>query len=163
MTQPGKSTSSASTTRALVFLIVAALLFSAYWFASPYITLYRVGQAVDGGDADYICERINFEKLQDNLEGNIGDAESPMVRGMLRSGISCETIEGAMELAQMFSTGEDDSELADELMEHTTLGFDSPVTFSVRVGEEEDGQLRLVMSRTLVSWELTDIVFAARR
>ena len=161
MSEPGKSPSSSGTTGAIIFLVIAAVLFGAYWFASPYVTLYRVGQAVEDGDSDYICERINFEKLEDNFNKGALIEESPMLGGILDDGLGCETIKGMMEFIEFIQAfSDDDDEFMEELMEETSTGFDSPLTFSIRVGDEDDGQIRLVMSRTLVSWELTDVKFS---
>ena len=155
----GANRNSGGGTGSVVLLLVVAALFGAYYYASPYITLYRAGQAVDNADAEYLCDRINFEQLRDNIEGGFAapaTMETAMLRQMLDRGISCETVERFLDMAQLMDH-RDDEDGKPGLREHASTGFESPTRFVVELGDEDAPSVQLVMSRTLLSWELTDI------
>ena len=145
----------------LIFVLVIVGLFGLYYWASPYITLIRAGQAIDAGDADAVCERINFEALRANLDDGDLQVESMMLRRLLASGIRCETIESGLDMSQWFTGGESPQDLSDTIRDGANYDFESPTRFVMTVNPSEDRDVRLVLSRTLVGWELTDVTIDA--
>ena len=142
-----------------LFVLVIVGLFGLYYWASPYITLIRAGQAIDAGDADAVCERINFEALRDNLDEGDLRVESMMLRGLLELGIQCETVESALGIARMVDGVESSDDLSDNISEGASYGFESPFRFAMLLDQPGGNGVRLVLSRTLVGWELTDVSF----
>ncbi|MBA8781440.1 MULTISPECIES: DUF2939 domain-containing protein [Aeromonas] len=50
---------------------VAAGLFAAYMFASPYITVYQIKSAAENNDATTLSEYIDFPSLRQSYKGQI--------------------------------------------------------------------------------------------
>ena len=154
--------SGAATSRVLVLMALGAVV-GLYYLASPYIAIHRAGIAIDEGNSEYLCDRIDFEQVQANLEDRTAAVGQPILGSMLESGLNCEALENALSVTQRFGGGPETvkgKDVAAEVLDSESTRFESPVTFSVRLSSQEaQREVRAVMTRTPLSWKVTDVTF----
>ena len=152
--------SGAATGKALVLMVLGAMV-GLYYLASPYIAIHRAGIAIDEGNSEYLCDHIDFEQVQANLEDRTPPVGQPILSSMLESGLNCDTLDNALSVTQRFGGGPETvtgGEVVGEILDRESTRFESPVTFSVRLSSEEaQREVRAVMTRTPLSWKVTDV------
>lgn len=53
------------------FLIAVALVIAGWAFASPWYAMWRVVSAADEGDSDELRERVDFERVRDEMHADV--------------------------------------------------------------------------------------------
>ena len=49
-------------------VLISLLIFSAWFFASPYITLKRLGSALERGDANEVSRYVEYQAMGEDLK-----------------------------------------------------------------------------------------------
>ncbi len=52
-------------------VLISLLIFSAWFFASPYITLKRFGSALERGDANEVSKYADYQALRKDLKKDL--------------------------------------------------------------------------------------------
>ncbi len=52
-------------------VLISLLIFSAWFFASPYITLKRFGSALERGDANEVSRYVEYQAMGEDLKKDL--------------------------------------------------------------------------------------------
>ena len=170
----------------LPLLICSVVLLGAvggYWYASPRIALERIRVGLVESDQEILDEHIDFPVLRRNLkeqlnaslierttkesESNFGEAFGALFVGaILNKAIDwCVTPSGLAELAaggRLELERGDDEKRGDKekLFEDAILNYDSLSKVSIWVDAGDKNQTQFVLTRTGMSWKLTNVVMS---
>lgn len=79
--------------------LLAVVAVAAVLYASPYLTLHQIRDAVERKDADALSQHVDFPRLRDNLKGQLllkiqGEMEAPQVQQSPFAGIGQMLLSG---------------------------------------------------------------------
>lgn len=160
-------------------LLAGALL--AYTAAGPFITLYQIRAALEARDAGKLAQYVDFPVLRENLKAQInalilgelpaGVADNPFgVFGLALAGTLVDSlVEGyvtpgglstllAGRLPQQQQAPENETEAPAAPGAKPQFTYDSTSQFTMRLNISAERSIRLVLTRTGLTWQLTNII-----
>lgn len=168
-----------------IALLALVSLAVGLYLISPYPALSGIEQGIAHRDADQLSAHTDFPKLrqnlkeqvsarlmkdtlsdagQDNMLGALGMAlASKFIKGMIDAFVTpsgmASLMQGNIEQAGDSGRGtEHDPERSEKLFAHAEHRFDSLNQYSVWVTNEQGGRVRLVLTRSGLTWRLSNIV-----
>jgi hypothetical protein len=169
----------------LVLLMIAAIIcFIGYFYASPYITIYKIKKGIIEQDSEKLSENIDFPVLRQNLKEQFNAQMMKKVAtelkdnpfGAMGMAIASKLVDGLVDifvtpssLAILMEGKKPDRESDTKSIKPTgdkdrkpfrnaRYSFDSTNKFSIRVPAENGGEIRFVLTRSGLSWKLSNIV-----
>jgi len=167
----------------ILLIIVAVICFMGYFWASPYITVYKIKNGIIEQDAEKLSENIDFPVLRQNLKeqfnaqmmmeastelkdnpfGFLGMAiASKLVDGLVDIFVTPSSLTSLME-GKKPSKERDYKSIKSDVHKDTKpfrnarYSFDSTDKFSIWVPSEIGGEIRFVLTRSGITWKLTNI------
>lgn len=159
-------------------LLAGALL--AYTAAGPFITLYQIRAALEARDAGKLAQYVDFPVLRENLKAQInalilgelpaGVADNPfgafglalagtlvdsLVEGYVTPGGLSTLLAGRLPQQQ---APENETEAPAAPGAKPQFTYDSTSQFTVRLNISTERSIRLVLTRTGLTWQLTNII-----
>jgi hypothetical protein len=168
-----------------VILIISLLLVSAmaYLAAGPFLTLRAIGSGLVEQDSDVLAATINFPALRQNFKQQIntqmmnkaasGLKDNPL--NVLARGVATHMtdrlvdslvtpagligiIEGKNRMENALISPEEQAARKEKLFKNARMGYDSINRFSVWVRNERGGEVRLILARDGLSWQLVNLI-----
>lgn len=164
-------------------LLAAALL--AYTAAGPFITLYQIKSALDAQDTQKLAHHVNFPVLRENLKAQIntlilrevpaGVADNPfgalglafagtlvdsLVEGYVTPGGLSTLLAGRLPdvLPQQPQAPATETQPPAAPVANPQFSYDSTSQFTMRLNISAERSIRLVLTRTGLTWQLTNII-----
>lgn len=160
-------------------LLAGALL--AYTAAGPFITLYQIRAALEARDAGKLAQYVDFPVLRENLKAQInalilgelpaGVADNPfgafgtalagtlvdsLVEGYVTPGGLSTLLAGRLPQQQQALENETEAPAAPGTSPQ--FSYDSASQFTMRLNISAGRDIRLVLTRTGLTWQLTNII-----
>ncbi|MDY0187387.1 MAG: DUF2939 domain-containing protein [Syntrophus sp. (in: bacteria)] len=165
----------------ILLIVLAAGLYAA---AAPYLTLYMIQSGVEQSDPEKISKYVDFPALRANLKtqvhSHIQSGETPSSRenpiataaNRLVSKMADDAVDSLVTPAvlKMLAQGEqrrerstrDSSPGAEEskggFLKNASCRYESLDTFSVTKKDDKNREIRLILSRSGLSWKLSNII-----
>jgi TonB family protein len=173
---------------AVIAVTVTVLSLTLWAYFSPHRTATRIKGAMERSDADALSHDIDFPTLRSNLKdqlhyivtsqemGEIKDSPFAALGMMLGQNFADKIVEAYITpygLSQVLTRKIEpfsdkpqqaqpfDKKTSDRIFNSQSYGYDSPSRFFITLGVEKTGQMKLVLTRTGLSWRLTNILLPA--
>jgi len=157
--------------RILLVLVVLAAVLVGGFVALPFLSLSRLGAAIESGDSVALDAVVDFEALQQNLvtqaRRTIDERSEDKPLGALRSAVvgriaefkleQASTPEGMIEMACRDKVSGDAAQGCQLDGKFLGASFESDSEFSARVLPASGKPYRLVLRRQGLHWSLVDI------
>ena len=163
-------------------LLAGALL--AYTAAGPFITLYQIRSALDARNAGKLSQYVDFPVLRENLKGQINAlivskvpasvADNPfgvfglalagtlvdsLVEGYVTPGGLSTLLAGRLpDVLPQEQTTENETEAPAAPGTSPQFSYDSISQFTMRLNISAGRDIQLVLTRTGLTWQLTNII-----
>ena len=171
--------------KGILFFIVAVICLIGYVFlADPYITVYKIKKGIVAQDSEKLSENIDFPLLRQNLKEQ---CNAIMMKGVVKElkenpfgalgiALASKLIDGLVDffvtpssLAILMEGKKLDIESDTKLIKpiggnetkpfkNARYSYDSINKFSIWVPTDEGEEIRFVLSRTGLSWKLSNIM-----
>jgi hypothetical protein len=167
----------------LWIVIIAAIVFTGYVAARPYLVVEDIKSALRTGAADQLSEHIDFPLLRRNLTARlsaqmqsqsppewksnpllaaVGQIGSTVVDGAVAALVQPATVAAMLEGRRVVNWRPEARNQASadtqEPLKDARYGYDSPMSFSIRVPTVQGGEIRFILSRSGLDWKVTDLV-----
>ncbi|MFA6411535.1 MAG: DUF2939 domain-containing protein [Syntrophales bacterium] len=157
-------------------------------YSLPYVTIYRIIVALEANDTRQLSELIDFPQIRENLKGFVGTKinagptdTKPDALGQIQKSLTSRVIAGTVEnlitpeglasfmrknLEAMVAAQDGPNKIKPTawllfvtLIGHADLAYTSPSEFIIAVKVSDTGQIRFVLRRNGVAWQLANIEF----
>ena len=169
-------------------ILVFIVLLGGYVVASPYITITNIKTYVQNRDQEKMAENINFPVLRENfrqqlneqliksnaIKAKMQDDDSPyasikvfsltrkmadeLTHALITPAGLSNIMSGGKLLQDGIAVNQQTTENR-EIFKNAKYSFDDINSFSARVKNDHDEEVRFVLTRNGLSWKLTNIVF----
>jgi type II secretion system protein G len=172
----------------ILIVLVAGVVVAAWMYFQPYLVVSHIKHSLNQGDADALSRDIDFPTLRSNLKDQLnylvttqavtGTKDNPfsalgaMIGGSLVNNVidAYVTPYGLSQLLTdklQFSTDKSqqttpvDKQALDRTFKAASSGYDSLSRFSVTLHGDNGEPVKLVLTRSGLSWRLTNILLPA--
>jgi type II secretion system protein G len=169
-------------------LIVVAFSAAVWAYFSPHRTVSRIKGGMERSDADTLSHDIDFPTLRSNLKDQLNYLTTSQAMGEMKDNpfaalgvmLGQNLVNNILEayvtpyglsqiLTRKFEFFGDkpqrpqpaDKQTLDHLFHSALYGYDSPSRFLVTLGDEKAGRMKLVLTRSGLSWRLTNVLLPA--
>lgn len=173
------------TSRLKIVVSIVAVILAIYVVAAPYITVYQMKEAAQRRDGESLSEYIDFpsvrQSFKDQLNAKFAKAvsedkdmsDSPFAPlGMAFAGVVIDkmidvyvTPAGITQLMagenlvpDAKQEGGRDESTDREPLSDASMSYEAINKFSVRVKNEDGGEVKFVLRRRGIGWKMTDII-----
>jgi hypothetical protein len=165
----------------LWIVMIAATALLGYVVAKPYLVVEDIKSALRADDATQLSEHIDFPVLRQNLTARltaqmqaqsspewktnpllaaVGQIGSTVIDGAVAALVQPATVAALLEGRRLVNWRPEASDraAAGEPLKDARCGYDSLNTFSIRVPAVQGEEIRFLLSRRGLDWQVTDIV-----
>lgn len=169
--------------KVIIGLVILIVLIIAYVAAGPFITIHGIKSGIESQDTEKLSECIDFPTLRSNLKEQLNAAmmksaaidlkDNPF--GVLAAAFATKVVEGLVEsfltpsgMANLMEGKKPEQNQLDsdnkqgeqkwELFKNSRYTYDSLSKFSIWVKGDNSDEIRFVLTRSGVSWRLSNIV-----
>ncbi len=145
-------------------LLAACVIVALGYVAYPYVTLYRLGEAVHSGDAHTLKTLVNWPAVRQGIKHDIDDSQTAATRDQLPGfgasfvrGITTHAVDRRVTPEGLVAAvrGPASSQASNDAMQVNWAFFDSPTQFQVSLSAPGEAQpIRLILGLHDNGWQV---------